>query len=151
MQRRSSQVLRWEGETQRILVVTGGRDHVDHQGMLFAPEEAEFVAFVLEYQPTIFRHGDARGVDRAAAAVIRRLGLRVQIQRWPADWDGLGRKAGPVRNRNMLRGLSATGRNAGGLADQLVAFQGNIGTPDCIAAATELKIPVKHITPAFAA
>ena len=51
--------------------------------------------------PLTVVHGDARGVDRMAGALARSLGLDVEA--FPADWRGLGRIAGPVRNGRMLR------------------------------------------------
>jgi len=145
----------------RILVVTGGRDHVHREKKknvveerLYVGEEKQFVEFVLYWQPTIFRHGYCRGVDRAAAAVVKRLvremNLVIWIQRWPADWDryrgGKGPdSAGCIRNGTMLRGESEVRADTGGKAHQLVAFPGNFGTGNCMRQARELSIPIKRI------
>lgn len=48
----------------------------------------------------VFIHGDARGADKIADAVARRLGFDVEA--YPADWRGNGKGAGPIRNRQML-------------------------------------------------
>lgn len=45
-------------------------------------------------------HGDARGADRTADVVARALGL--DVEKYPADWRGHGRAAGPIRNKLML-------------------------------------------------
>ena len=49
---------------------------------------------------TTIIHGDARGADRMAAALAESLGLRVVA--FPADWDRHGKKAGFIRNIEML-------------------------------------------------
>lgn len=53
--------------------------------------------------------GGARGVDSIAEEAARARGLAVQV--FPADWDGLGPKAGPIRNAKIVKH-----------ADRLVAF-----------------------------
>jgi hypothetical protein len=45
-------------------------------------------------------HGDCRGADRIAGAAAIHLGMTVEI--YPAQWKIFGRKAGPIRNRQML-------------------------------------------------
>lgn len=53
--------------------------------------------------------GTCRGADRLGEKWAKERGLR--IKRFPADWDGLGRKAGHIRNEEMAR-----------YSDALVAF-----------------------------
>ena len=45
-------------------------------------------------------HGAARGADRLAGRAARALGL--DVVEYPAQWDRLGRRAGYVRNEQML-------------------------------------------------
>lgn len=45
-------------------------------------------------------HGAAPGLDRLAAKLARRRGLKVCDE--PAEWDRYGRAAGPIRNQKML-------------------------------------------------
>lgn len=45
-------------------------------------------------------HGGARGVDLVAAEIASELGFAVR--EYPADWDRLGRRAGVVRNQEMV-------------------------------------------------
>jgi len=49
-------------------------------------------------------HGAADGFDRAAHSYLQRLGWMpgIDVMAWPAWWDGMGRDAGPARNRHML-------------------------------------------------
>lgn len=66
--------------------------------------------FVQSLPPdTIVVSGDARGVDREAARAARRRGLRTMV--FPADWATYGRRAGMVRNEQIVDH-----------ADQVVAF-----------------------------
>jgi hypothetical protein len=45
-------------------------------------------------------HGGAPGIDSYADEIARARGL--DVVRWPADWKGLGKSAGPERNKFML-------------------------------------------------
>jgi hypothetical protein len=60
-------------------------------------------------------HGAARGADRLAGAAALRLGL--EVVEYPADWKRHGRRAGYVRNEQML----AAG------PDLVVAFHASLG------------------------
>ena len=66
-------------------------------------------------------HGAAPGADRLAGrwAVAR----RVPCKGYPAQWDRLGRAAGPLRNQQML---------ACEHVDLVVAFPGDKGTEDML-------------------
>jgi hypothetical protein len=61
--------------------------------------------------------GDAHGADRMAGEWARRHG--VENTKFCADWDRLGRKAGPIRNQLMLDE---------GRPDLVVAFPGGLRT-----------------------
>ena len=50
---------------------------------------------------SIVVHGACRGADRIADRVARRLGL--DVRPYPAEWQRIGRGAGPARNRQMYR------------------------------------------------
>lgn len=56
--------------------------------------------------------GKAKGVDTLGEEIAKELG--VPVAEFPADWKGLGRKAGPLRNIQM-----------GDYADALVAVRLN--------------------------
>jgi hypothetical protein len=70
---------------------------------------------------TALIEGDALGADRLAGAWAEARGLDHLV--FKADWDGLGAKAGPRRNRQMLEQ---------GLPDLVVAFPGRSGTAHMI-------------------
>lgn len=48
----------------------------------------------------VVHHGGARGADTIAGAVARRMGLKEEIH--PAQWSTHGRRAGFVRNQEMV-------------------------------------------------
>lgn len=95
----------------------------------------DFVAALPSYVTVV--HGGARGVDTVADAAARARGLAVDV--FQADWDGLGRRAGPVRNAAMLC-----------TCDRLVAFWDGTspGTRHAVSAALTLGIPTVVVGPA---
>lgn len=48
----------------------------------------------------IICHGDARGADRIAADYARR--MNIPVRSFPANWDKYGKRAGVIRNQQML-------------------------------------------------
>ena len=63
---------------------------------------------------------------------------RLKVERYPADWEGLGKSAGPVRNELMAQN-----------ADALIAFPlygvSNRGTLDMIRRAREHNLLIRVI------
>ena len=120
--------------TARILI-TGSRQFSDGQIMQDAIGKT-----LLHLSDTALKgvvtlvHGTARGADQLADALAPTLGLTVE--RWPADWDRLGSKAGTHRNQLMV--------DAG--ADVCLAFRVDglpcTGTRDCASRAARAGIPV---------
>ena len=82
---------------------------------------------------TVVVHGGAAGADRLAGDVVAGMGYAVEV--FKADWEGNGRRAGPIRNQWMV--------NAG--ADVCLAFPlaGSVGTWDCVRRARAAGIPVE--------
>lgn len=79
------------------ILVTGSRLLTDAELVSRALAEA-----VADYgADLVVVHGAARGADTLADAAARGLGLAVE--RRPADWTALGRRAGVVRNAEMVR------------------------------------------------
>ena len=78
-------------------------------------------------------HGGAPGADSLAAHYARQCGL--SVEQFPAEWDGFGCRAGPLRNRQML----ASG------VDAVYAFRlpgVSPGTDDMIRIARAAQVPV---------
>jgi len=83
-------------------IVAGPRDFTDRELVFNA------LTFAGEYITEVVS-GGAKGVDALGEAWARE--NLIPIRRFPADWDYHGRKAGPIRNRQMAE-----------YADQLLAF-----------------------------
>lgn len=93
------------------IVVTGGRHYTDG-GLVFA------VLALL--RPTHVAQGGARGCDALVREWCHSQGVKCRT--YPANWDAVGRAAGPIRNREML---------ATEAPDLVLAFPGAAGTADC--------------------
>ncbi len=126
-----------------IIAVTGYRDYRDGtfiRNTLRGIQERFGV-------PLHIRVGDAWGADEITRMWCQ--ANRVSFMRFIADWDGLGKQAGPERNTRMLLG---TGDPVTGPTDLLLGFPRTDGTPirvpgsgtwGCIIRAYELRIPVE--------
>jgi hypothetical protein len=75
--------------------------------------------------------GDARGADRMAGEWACRRGI--ENIKFRAEWEKLGRKAGPIRNQSMLDE---------GRPDVVVAFPGGRGTADMMMRARSAGVEV---------
>jgi len=88
---------------------------------------------------TVIIEGEARGADSIARDVA--IGLGFEVLRFPANWVMHGKKAGPLRNRQMADD---------GHPDEVWAFHANIvaskGTKDMVGYARKKGIPVKIFT-----
>lgn len=81
-----------DSATPPRVLICGSRQYPDAQAV------NTFVSLLPE--GTIVIHGDSAGADRMAGAAATLRGLPVET--YPADWKGLGRTAGMVRNQEML-------------------------------------------------
>lgn len=81
-------------------------------------------------------HGGASGADTLADIIASSLGFT--IERYPAQWHLYGKKAGPIRNEEMV----ARG------ADIVLAFPAAVspGTKHCMTVARRAGITVVNIT-----
>jgi len=86
-----------------------------------------------KHQITKLVHGDGNGVDQQCAAWAERNGVTHTGALYRAQWDSLGRRAGPERNRRMLSEEEPA---------VLIAFRGGSGTSNCVGAALDLGIIV---------
>lgn len=86
---------------------------------------------------TTIIHGGAGGADRLAAREAQSIGLRVRA--FPADWDGLGKRAGFIRNLAMFDQRP----------DLVLAFWDgrSRGTAHVVGEAHRRRIPVEIIAP----
>lgn len=122
--------LRTQTGSLRVLVC-GGRDFNDPLTLgswLGGIQKSHGIAVIIE--------GGARGADFMARKFAEWRGIPVET--FPADWDGLGRAAGVLRNQRMLDE---------GKPDLVVAFPGGRGTADMVRRAREAGIRVLEATP----
>lgn len=84
----------------------------------------------------IYRHGAARGFDTLSARIAKE-GFGWELDPCPADWDQYGKKAGPIRNAEMIAKLPKP--------DVCFGFPlvGSKGTYDCMAKAKAAGIRVE--------
>jgi hypothetical protein len=107
------------------MLVCGGRGYLD----------AERIDRVLDVLgPSLVIHGDARGADSMAANWAAKRGVPHKL--FQAEWQRLGKVAGPLRNRQMLRE---------GKPDLVVAFPGGAGTADMVGASMQNGVPVVEL------
>jgi hypothetical protein len=80
------------------VLVCGGRDFDDVGLMISALDRLH-----TEKSFTVVIHGNARGADRMADTWARSRGVPREPYELPqGEWDELGKKAGPLRNKRML-------------------------------------------------
>jgi hypothetical protein len=96
--------LHTKGLAQKV-IIAGSRSVVEETTVAQALTESKF-------NPVLIVSGGARGVDRLGEDVALKLGL--PVRHYIPDWDGLGKRAGMVRNADM-----------GNYADALVACWDN--------------------------
>jgi hypothetical protein len=84
---------------------------------------------------TLLIEGGARGADFMARKFAEWQGIPVKT--FEADWSGLGRSAGPIRNKRMLDE---------GKPDLVVAFEGGKGTANMVKQAKASGIKVLMAT-----
>lgn len=73
------------------VLVTGSRGWTDAQKL------GDTLAAL---KPTLIIHGGARGADRLADEWAKKNGIQTQIHL--PDWEGYGKRAGMIRNEQML-------------------------------------------------
>src|SRR5690606_14346798 len=120
------------------LLITGSRDWPDGE---FVHDKImdEIEPFIASGDSVVVVHGACpRGADDMASRTVRWLqsaGWAIVEERHPADWDTHGKRAGCVRNAEMV--------NIG--ADLCLAFQkdGSRGTQMTIDLAQKAEIPLK--------
>ena len=108
-----------------IWLVCGGRTFSDRDYMFSALDELRVLC-----QPIKLIHGAARGADRMADAWAASRGVPALAM--PAQWDRYGRRAGSLRNEQMLLEQP----------DLVIAFTGGVGTAHMVRIARRDGYPV---------
>lgn len=113
------------------ILVCGGRAYNDQERVNRVLDAA---ARAMAGRHITIIHGDSTGADRCADiwATFRE---NTTIKAYPADWATHGKKAGPIRNKQMLDE---------GKPDAVIAFPGGTGTRHMVILAKRYGIPVKE-------
>ena len=125
------------------ILVTGSREFDDRPQMVRALSDAS--AIPGRDRQLVLRHGGAKGADAIADAVWNdwhSLHARwLQPEVFMADWDRYGKKAGALRNTQMLEDLAE-----GEQVDVVLGFPlaRSIGTWDCLRKAEAAGIPIRN-------
>ena len=98
------------------VLVCGGREFANRQML-----DETLNRLHLDRGVTLIISGGARGADTMAEWWARAEIVPCDV--YQADWTGLGRKAGPIRNQRMLDEAKP---------DLVVAFPGGKGTADMV-------------------
>lgn len=117
----------------RRLLITGSRKWADHHAISAALFDYWYRAG--KVNDILLMHGGAAGADVLAAQVWAANGM--QTEAWPADWDRYGRRAGILRNLQMLDMQP----------EHVIAFirDNSPGASHCAAEAERRGIPVTYI------
>ena len=111
------------------VLVCGGREYTDRE-RVFAVLDA------MADQIDRLICGGARGADDLAYIWACRRDK--SPERYMAEWERYGRRAGPIRNQRMIDE---------GKPDLVIAFPGGRGTADMVRRARSASITVKEIEP----
>ena len=109
------------------ILVCGGRDFSDYQ--LLSETLNPYISKGL-----VIIHGGASGADSFAEHWAR--DNADIIESYPADWNKYGKRAGYIRNAQML---------SEGKPDLVIAFPGGKGTAMMIKLAEAAKVPVMKV------
>ncbi|AUV62018.1 hypothetical protein KIV63_gp26 [Mycobacterium phage SWU2] len=110
----------------RRVLVTGSRDWRDRHSVWNALHQ-ELIQFP---DGIVVVHGAARGADDIAdrwAWGMHQMGYPVRPEDHPADWNGLGKRAGIIRNQAMV--------DLGADVCHAFPLEGSIGTRHCMSRA----------------
>ena len=116
------------GTLKKRVVIAGSRHFNDY--VLFCSVVDNYLSIIRNKYKLIILSGHCSGTDLLAERYAKANGFELEV--YPADWS-LGRKAGPIRNKQMVD-----------VADFAIAFSsGGSGTRSLIELAKQKGIPVR--------
>lgn len=117
------------------VLVCGGRDYDDYEAVRRELDACATRAAMLRTVLTVI-HGGARGADSLAERWCKEHPNNLWTEVYYADWNVLGKAAGPMRNQQMINE---------GRPGSVIAFPGGRGTADMIRRAEAAGIEVRRI------
>ena len=114
----------------RVLVY-GGRDF---KATVFMHDTLDYYLGAIGSDNLVLIEGEAPGADRLAKWWAE--DRVVEVEAYPADWERYGKKAGPIRNKQM---------RDEGKPDFGIAFPGGHGTAGMTTLLKEKNIPVIEV------
>lgn len=129
-----------------LLLISGSREGFTYE------EFVEEIDNLISYEgttPEVLVVGDAKGIDAYARKWASTVGCKLYV--FEADWDRLGKKAGCVRNSEMVHFVEglAVRRSRRGLSGQVrvlaLRYDHSRGTTDLIKTARAHKMVVKIV------
>ena len=82
------------------ILITGSREWIDKSTLNEAIGD-EYIKSGLDHEDITLVHGTAPGADSMAAELAEYFGFNIEA--YPADWEKHGRRAGFVRNAEMVK------------------------------------------------
>lgn len=114
------------------MLVCGGRHFSDRTGLFYV---LDYIASGFPHGVKLVIHGGARGADQLAGEWASERGIPCAV--FPANWEKHGKRAGLIRNEQML---------SEGKPDLIVAFPGGAGTNHMVNIGMAAMINVRQIT-----
>lgn len=126
------------------ILITGSRNLTDYNKVVIAMSAALETLYreFPDDKEVVVVHGGARGADTLAGdfvsqakSYLKEVGYSMREEIHKADWDNVGKHAGPIRNQRMV--------DLG--ADVCLAFpaKDSVGTRDCVRRAKRAGIPIE--------
>lgn len=81
------------------VVIAGGRDYINYP--LLRNKCLYYLKDKIENDKVVIVSGNAKGADQLGEKFAEEFNLEIELH--PADWDGLGRSAGYIRNEEMIK------------------------------------------------
>ena len=112
------------------VLVCGGRDYFDEKTMRTVLDKYFYG------REDVLICGMAKGADLMSRRLVREIAPDAHVEEYPADWSKYGKRAGYIRNQQMLDE---------GQPDIVIAFPGGRGTAMMVKIAKEAGVPVHEI------
>jgi len=116
--------------TEFRVLVCGGREYADKDRVF---KILDTIVTAIPNRAFTIIHGNAKGADSLADEWAK--DRKINVDAYPADWDTHGKRAGFIRNKQMLDE---------GKPNVVIAFPGGIGTRMMVGLAKRYNIPTKE-------